>query len=216
MNEKKGKFIVVEGLEGAGKSTGIKVIGEVLLENKLNFINTREPGGTPFAEICRDLVKYPDRYTSIKEEITTQSELALMYVSRSQLVHNVIKPNLEKNIWVIGDRHDDSSRAYQGKGRELGYDILTQMRKIMIGDFMPDHTIYMDIDPVLGLERARGRGELDRIEKAGLEFFKRAREGFWDQVNARPDMYSVIDASKSLDEVSLDIKSSVSKYLNSL
>ena len=111
----KGKFIVVEGIEGAGKSSAINVIEAVLQKHNIAFIKTREPGGTPLAEALRDIVKS----ASHDEELTQETELFLMYASRSQLMANRILPALAQGTWVIGDRHDLSSRAYQGGGRQF-------------------------------------------------------------------------------------------------
>ena len=111
----KGKFIVVEGIEGAGKSSAISVIEAVLNKHNIPFIKTREPGGTPLAEALRDIVKS----ASHEEKLTQETELLLMYASRSQLLANRILPALDSGTWVIGDRHDLSSRAYQGGGRQF-------------------------------------------------------------------------------------------------
>ncbi|MDP2561684.1 dTMP kinase [Psychrobium sp. 1_MG-2023] len=200
------KFIVIEGLEGAGKSTAIEKIKQVLQANDLgNFVTTREPGGTPLAEAMRRLVKEPHP----EEELTIQSELLLMYAARSQLVETVIKPALKKGQWVIGDRHDLSSQAYQGGGRGLS-DIMGPIRDAVLGNFRPDLTLYLDIDPSLGLSRARARGELDRIELNELSFFERARNVYLREAD-RDSTIKLIDASQSIEQVALAIE----KVLNS-
>lgn len=163
-----GKFIVIEGLEGAGKSTAIAQVIATLAQHGIeNPQSTREPGGTPLAEQMRALVKqgHPD------EPLTDMAELLLLYAARIQLVDNVIKPALAEGRWVVGDRHDMSSQAYQGGGRGFDQTLMENLRDTVLGDFRPDLTIYMDIDPVLGLQRARGRGELDRIEQMDIAFF---------------------------------------------
>jgi dTMP kinase len=134
----KGVFIVVEGLEGAGKSSVINRIVEFFEGAGLSVVNTREPGGTPMSEAIRDCVKHQWE----TEEVTQQSELLLMYAARSQLVHNVIKPALDLGKIVIGDRHDLSSVAYQGGGRGLSLDKLSMLREFTLGDFKPDFTVY--------------------------------------------------------------------------
>ena len=111
-----GKFIVIEGMEGAGKSSAIAVIENILKKQGIDYVNTREPGGTPLAESLRDMVKSVDH----QEKLTIETELLLMYASRSQLLANKILPALAEGKWVIGDRHDLSSRAYQGGGRGCG------------------------------------------------------------------------------------------------
>ena len=198
-------FIVVEGLEGAGKSSVIKAISEFLHTNGETTVTTREPGGTPMAEAIRDCVKQ----TWDGEEVTEQTELLLMYAARSQLVHNVIKPALAKGHFVVGDRHDLSSIAYQGGGRQVDLEKLSQLRHLTLGDFRPDFTLYLDIEPSLGLQRARGRGELDRIELAGIAFFERAREMYQCQIKAL-DNAVTIDASQNM----LEVKNAVISALN--
>jgi dTMP kinase len=195
----KAAFIVVEGLEGAGKSTVIEALESFFTQLGHKVISTREPGGTAMAEAIRDCVKK----TWENETVTQETELLLMYAARSQLVHNVILPALANNIFVIGDRHDLSSVAYQGGGREVPLESLAQLRKLTLGDFAPDFTLYLDIDPSIGLARARGRGELDRIELAGLSFFERARRTYKDQV-ALLDNAVTINAENDVARVRQD------------
>lgn len=175
----KAAFIVVEGLEGAGKSTVINALRNFLTDLGHKVVCTREPGGTPMAEAIRDCVKQQWE----DETVTQETELLLMYAARSQLVHNVILPALKQNVFVVGDRHDLSSIAYQGGGRQVPLETLRTLRKLTLGDFEPDLTIYLDIEPSIGLARAKGRGELDRIELAGLAFFERARNMYKQEIN---------------------------------
>ncbi|MGR5146028.1 dTMP kinase [Photobacterium alginatilyticum] len=204
-----GKFIVIEGLEGAGKSTAIKQVAAVLAKHGIASPElTREPGGTPLAEQMRALVKegHPD------EPLTDMAELLLLYAARIQLVDNVIKPALAEGRWVVGDRHDMSSQAYQGGGRGFDTELMENLRNTVLGDFRPDFTIYMDIDPVLGLERARGRGELDRIEQMNIDFFHRARARFLELSENDPSVV-IIDASQPLDAVTADISQALTAWL---
>ncbi|MDX1301108.1 dTMP kinase [Photobacterium sp.] len=204
-----GKFIVIEGLEGAGKSTAINQVIKTLAAHGIDDPeSTREPGGTPLAEQMRRLVKegHPD------EPLTDMAELLLLYAARIQLVDNVIKPALAQGRWVVGDRHDMSSQAYQGGGRGFDKALMENLRDMVLGDFRPDLTIYMDIDPVLGLERARGRGELDRIEQMNIDFFHRTRARFLELSENDPTVL-VIDASQSLEAVSADITQTLTRWL---
>ena len=149
-----GKFIVIEGLEGAGKSTAHQCVVDTLKELGVNdVVFTREPGGTPLAEKLRHLIKH-----ETEEPVTDKAELLMLYAARIQLVDNVIKPALAQGKWVVGDRHDMSSQAYQGGGRQLGEALLTNLKQTVLGDFEPDLTLYLDIDPAIGLARSRGRG----------------------------------------------------------
>ncbi|MGR5130483.1 dTMP kinase [Photobacterium swingsii] len=204
-----GKFIVIEGLEGAGKSTAInQVVATLAAKGIHDPQSTREPGGTPLAEQMRTLVKegHPD------EPLTDMAELLLLYAARIQLVDNVIKPALTAGRWVVGDRHDMSSQAYQGGGRGFDKALMENLRDTVLGDFRPDFTIYMDIDPVLGLERARGRGELDRIEQMNIDFFHRARARFLELAE-NDDSIVIIDASQTLEAVTADITSALAQWL---
>ena len=195
-----GKFIVIEGLEGAGKSTALRHVVAWLQQHGVARIEqTREPGGTPLAERMRSIVKEVH-----EEPLTMQAELLLMYASRVQLVENRIKPALAQGAWVVGDRHDLSSQAYQGGGRGIDTHLITQIKQAVLGDFAPDLTLYLDIDPALGLTRARARGELDRIELEQLSFFERTRARYLTLAAADPRIH-VIDASQSEAEVAAAI-----------
>ncbi|ELA9323221.1 dTMP kinase [Vibrio parahaemolyticus] len=206
----KANFIVVEGLEGAGKSTAIKTILDTLKQAGIeNIVNTREPGGTPLAEKMRALVKEEHE----GEELKDMTELLLLYAARVQLVENVIKPALANGQWVVGDRHDLSSQAYQGGGRQIDASLMKNLRDTTLGDFKPAFTLYMDIDPCIGLERARGRGELDRIEKMDISFFERTRERYLEIANADPSIV-VINAEQSIEEVSSDIQDALNEWLS--
>ncbi|HEQ3587298.1 dTMP kinase [Vibrio harveyi] len=205
----KANFIVVEGLEGAGKSTAIKTVLDTLKAAGIeNIVNTREPGGTPLAEKMRALVKEEHEGEDLKD----MTELLLLYAARVQLVENVIKPALANNQWVVGDRHDLSSQAYQGGGRQIDASLMKNLRDTTLGEFKPAFTLYMDIDPRVGLERARGRGELDRIEKMDISFFERTRERYLELANA-DDSIVVINAEQSIDEVAHDIRAALNVWL---
>ncbi|WP_428775977.1 dTMP kinase [Vibrio sp.] len=206
---KQAKFIVVEGLEGAGKSTAIKTVLDTLNQAGIdNIVTTREPGGTALAEKMRALVKeeHPE------EPLQDISELLLMYAARVQLVETVIKPALANGAYVVGDRHDMSSQAYQGGGRQISFETMQTLKQTTLGEFKPDLTLYLDIDPKLGLERARGRGELDRIEKMDLSFFERTRARYL-QLAAEDDSVLVIDAGQAIEQVTADIRDALTAWL---
>ncbi|MGI9896886.1 dTMP kinase [Vibrio natriegens] len=206
----KANFIVIEGLEGAGKSTAIQTVLDTLKTAGIeNIVNTREPGGTPLAEKMRALVKEEHE----GEELQDMTELLLLYAARVQLVENVIKPALANGQWVVGDRHDMSSQAYQGGGRQIDASLMKNLRDTTLGDFKPALTLYMDIDPRIGLERARGRGELDRIEKMDISFFERTRERYLDIANSDPSVV-VINAAQSIEKVSHDIQEALNEWLS--
>lgn len=204
----RGKFIVIEGLEGAGKTTAHQVILKELEQAGItDVVMTREPGGTPLAEKLRHLIKH-----ETEEAINDKAELLMLYAARVQLVENVIKPALAEGKWVLGDRHDMSSQAYQGGGRKLDRHLLETLKESVLGTFEPDLTIYLDLDPVIGLERARGRGELDRIEQQSLDFFYRTRERYLE-LTRNNDKAVIINAEQPIEQVTADIQQAIRNWL---
>ncbi|MBI0550381.1 dTMP kinase [Pectobacterium parmentieri] len=203
------KFIVIEGLEGAGKTTARNIVVETLRSHGVKeVVFTREPGGTPLAEKLRELIKQG----MADEKVTDKAEVLMLYAARVQLVDNVIKPALADGKWVIGDRHDLSSQAYQGGGRGIDQQLLRSLRDTVLGDFRPDLTLYLDLPPAIGLQRARQRGELDRIEQESLAFFDRTRFRY-QELAAEDDSILTIDAAQSIDAVSADIQAALQQWL---
>ncbi|WP_429115619.1 dTMP kinase [Aeromonas veronii] len=203
------KFIVIEGLEGAGKSSAVRYVTDYLQRHGINRIEcTREPGGTPLAERMRAIVKEVH-----DERLTIEAELLLMYASRVQLVETRIKPALANGVWVVGDRHDLSSQAYQGGGRGIDAQLIGAIKQAVLGNFKPDLTLYLDIDPALGLQRARHRGELDRIELEQLSFFERTRTRYLE-LAAKDDSIVVIDAAQTPEQVKVAIERALDHYLS--
>ncbi|MFQ1711795.1 dTMP kinase [Aeromonas veronii] len=203
------KFIVIEGLEGAGKSSAVRYVTDYLQSHGINRIEcTREPGGTPLAERMRAIVKEVH-----DERLTIEAELLLMYASRVQLVETRIKPALADGVWVVGDRHDLSSQAYQGGGRGIDAQLIGAIKQAVLGNFKPDLTLYLDIDPALGLQRARHRGELDRIELEQLSFFERTRTRYLE-LAAKDDSIVVIDAAQTPEQVKTAIECALDHYLS--
>ncbi|ORM70639.1 dTMP kinase [Pantoea wallisii] len=205
----KSKFIVIEGLEGAGKTTARDAVVAVLHEQGINdVVFTREPGGTPLAEQLRVLVKQGID----GEQVTDKAELLMLYAARVQLVENVIKPALARGAWVVGDRHDLSSQAYQGGGRGLDTGLMSTLREAVLGNFRPDLTLYLDVTPEIGLQRARARGELDRIEQESLRFFERTRERYLALAQADPSIIT-IDATQDIVNVTASLKRVLQQWL---
>lgn len=196
MTARSAKFIVVEGIEGAGKSTVIKHLENYFRDNNIKYILTREPGGTPVAEKIRDIFKADAN----QEKIYSETEVLLLYAARLQLVNNIIKPALSNNTWVIGDRHDLSTIAYQSGGRGLSEDFIYTIKKLVLDDFSFDYCIYLDIDPKLGLSRAASRGSLDRLEQESVAFFNKIRNKYLELAKNN-NKISIIDASKSEQDV---------------
>lgn len=203
------KFITIEGLEGAGKSNAQKIVCDTLTAHGIDFITTREPGGTPIAETLRTLWK-----EGVDGETTTdKAEVLMMYAARTQLVETVIQPALASGKWVVGDRHDLSSQAYQGGGRGLA-ELVETIGKAILGEFEPDLMIYLDLDPTVGLERAKGRGALDRIEQQHIDFFHRTRARYLALTQNNPKAV-VINAERPIEKVSRDIQQAVENFLKS-
>ena len=198
---KKGLFITLEGTEGSGKSTQIAVIKALMEAKGHKVVCLREPGGTPIAEEIRTLLKTPRK----DDYMCDKTELLLMYAARAQLVETVIKPLLTAGTDVICDRHDLSTVAYQGGGRGMNMDDINAIRKVVLGDFRPDLTIVIDVDPKIGMQRARNRGELDRFELSQIDFFERVRKTYLEYAKTHQDFVSVVDGHKEISAVSHDV-----------
>ncbi len=204
-------YIVIEGLEGAGKTTARDAVVETLKQCGIEeMIFTREPGGTQLAEKLRSLVL--DIKSVGDEVITDKAEVMMFYAARVQLVETVIKPALARGCWVIGDRHDLSTQAYQGGGRGIDQHMLGTLRDAVLGDFRPNLTLYLDVTPEVGLKRARARGELDRIEQESLDFFNRTRARYRELAAEDPSIRT-IDATQPLEDVMNDIRKTVTDWL---
>jgi dTMP kinase len=205
------KYIVIEGLEGAGKTTARNLVVETLEQMGVReLVFTREPGGTVLAEKLRSLVL--DIKSVGDEVITDKAEVLMFYAARVQLVDTVIKPALAEGKWVIGDRHDLSTQAYQGGGRGINQHLLTTLRDAVLGDFRPDLTLYLDVTPEVGLKRARARGDLDRIEQESFNFFHRTRARYLELAAQDPSIRT-IDATRPLESVMQDIRATLTAWV---
>lgn len=196
----RGCFITVEGTEGVGKSTNMDFIAELLSQNGVPFITTREPGGTPLAEQIRELLLAPR-----DESVDELAELLLVFAARAQHLNTVIKPNLEAGQWVLCDRFTDATFAYQGGGRGLNSDQISALQSFVQGELRPDCTVLLDAPTEIGMARARNRGDLDRFEQEQAAFFEKVRAAYHQQVDAEPDRFLVADAAKPLVEVQAQI-----------
>lgn len=191
-----GKFITIEGLEGVGKSTQIESLQDFLQNKGVDYVLTREPGGTLYAEKIRNLL------LEINDEtLDPVAELLMIFAARAQHLEKLIKPTLESGTWVVCDRFTDATYAYQGGGRELGTESIAQLENFVQGNLRPDLTILLDLDPEIGLQRATERGELDRFETEQLDFFKRVRSIYHARAGERPERYLIVDSSGSIDTV---------------
>lgn len=197
----KGLFITVEGAEGVGKSTNIAFIRDALESKGLEVIVTREPGGTEMAEEIREVL-----LRNRDENVAENAELLLMFAARAQHIESLIKPALLQGKWVISDRFTDATYAYQGGGRGVDANKIGILEDFVQGSFRPDKTILLDAPVEIGMARAHKRGELDRFENEKLAFFEKVRNVYLERVEAEPKRFELIDASKSLEEVQVQLK----------
>ncbi len=197
----RGLFITVEGLDGSGKTTQIGNMQEYLSSLGFKVLLTREPGGTRISENIRSIVLDADN-----AEMSDTAELLLYSASRAQLVDQVIKPSLEKNINVICDRYVDSFYAYQGFGRGRSLDVLEKITDIAINGIMPDITFFFDVAPEIGLKRRNEATSSDRIENEAMDFHRRVYDGYKELARRCPDRIKTIDASKPAELVRIDVR----------
>lgn len=203
-----GKFISFEGIEGAGKTTLIKNLADKIKATGLDVVITREPGGTEVGEEIREvLLKHRD------VELFSDTELLLFAAGRSQHVAQKIKPALAKGSCVLCDRFADASSAYQGAGRGISSRRLKQLEDWVLQGFLPDIVVIMDISVKSGFARAKGRGQLDRIESQEESFFERIREFYLEKARQEPKRYLVIDAEKSIDDIVRFFWENISNYV---
>ncbi|WP_149194957.1 dTMP kinase [Luteimonas suaedae] len=193
------RFVSLEGGEGAGKTTVLDALRDALRRSGDEVVCTREPGGTPLAEMIRDLLLDPDH-----EPPAAEAELLLMFAARAQHVRETIRPALERGAWVLCDRFTDSSYAYQGAGRGLDAGFIAALERHAVG-LQPGLTLLLDIDVDRGRARVRGRDpQPDRIERERDDFFERVRAGYRARAAAEPDRFRVIDAGQAADAVAAE------------
>ncbi len=194
----KGLFVTFEGGEGAGKSTLALKLQDALKSRANEVVFTREPGGTPFSEELRTLILHHEGH------VGSHAELFLFLAARIQHVEELIKPALARGAIVLCDRFTDSSIAYQGEARGLGFDYVTDCSRLAIGNFQPDITFYVDIDPTIGLgrtqtRRAPGDSTVDRLESLALDFHKKVRQGFLKLASLYPNRIITLDGTLDPD-----------------
>ena len=203
------KFITIEGQDGAGKSTNIDVITECLKQNNIDYIVTREPGGTEFGETLREILLTPS-----ENKIDDMAELLLMFAARAQHLSQLIVPALEDNKWVVCDRFTDASYAYQGGGRGIPDSSISVIESVVQGQLRPDLTILLDLEVEQGEKRAGSRSSPDRFEQEKLDFKSRVRAKYLERAEIDPNRLKVIDASKPLPEVNALVKDLISEFIN--
>ncbi len=208
MASKRGRFIVLEGGEGAGKSTQAPAIRDWLRSRGREVILTREPGGSPLAEAIRGLV-----LGEWDEGISATTELLLIFAARAAHLHARIEPALAAGTDVVCDRFVDASYAYQGAGRGLGVEPVAALERIVVGPLRPDLVLVLDIDPEEGLRRARHRGDENRFEAETLAFMRRVRQAYLDRIQTDPQRYALVDASQPPEDVQALIEAVLERHL---
>ena len=205
----KGRLIVLEGGEGAGKSTVMAALADTLRARGWDLATTREPGGTPVGEAIRAVLLDPANH------VVPEAELLLMFAARAQLVRRVIRPALARGAAVVADRFTDASYAYQGGGRGLDAGRIAELERWAAG-VRPDLTFLLDVGVAQGMARARSRGgEPDRIEAEHDGFFERVRATYLARARAEPARFRVIDASSPLDAVVHSVRGQLREFLES-
>jgi dTMP kinase len=205
---KRGRFITLEGLEGAGKSTQIATVQGIVQGAGFEVVVTREPGGTPLAERIRELALSPR-----EESVPPLAELLLMFAARCLHLDGLVRPALARGAWVICDRFTDASIAYQGGGRGVSLELIRTLAQAAHGDLWPDLTLLLDLEPGVGLARAGRRGAADRFEREELKFFERVRASYLALAREAPERIEIIDAGRSPNEVAADVEGRVRHLL---
>lgn len=191
------RFITVEGIEGVGKSTQVGLLCDYLRSRGIRVIATREPGGTQLGEHIRDLVLQAS--TTVMDP---ETELLLMFAARAEHLRQVILPALAANRWVVCDRFTDASYAYQGGGRGIDFERIMAMEQWLQGDFRPHLTLLLDARVETALSRIKARQTEDRFERETIDFFARVRRAYLALAAREPRRFCIIDAERSLDDVS--------------
>ena len=203
-----GQFITIEGIECVGKSTNAKYIETMLNKKGCKTLVTREPGGSSIGEKIRNILLFEK-----KDTLSPMTELLLLFAAREKHINEIIKPALENGTWVICDRFTDASFAYQGFGRELGFEKVNQLKALIQKDFEPDLTILLDA-PLEVITSRRKLNPNDRFESEDKKFFGRVRNGYLELAKIFDDRFKVIDASQDIQDVQIQIKTLINSMVN--
>ena len=207
----RGKLLTIEGQDGAGKSTNINVIEAFLEQQGINYIKSREPGGTPFGETLREVL-----LNSNDEKIGDAAELLVIFAARAQHIEQVIDPALAKGQWVLCDRFTDATYAYQGFGRGLDLSLIKQLESNIQKSLRPDLTILLDLPVEVGETRAGQRSSPDRFEQQKQAFKQKVRDGYIQLASEQPERIKVVDAARDIPAVASSIQSILSTFVENL
>ena len=205
-NTASGRFLAIEGVDGAGKSTQVPRVDEWLRRNGVKTLVTREPGGTPLGESLRTLLLDP-RFTGM----STSAELLVMFAARAEHLEKCIVPALAAGVWVLCERFTDATFAYQGGGRDVDPKRIAALEETVQGDVRPDLVLVLDVPVEVGLERSVRRGAADRFERESIEFFRRVREVYLARAAEHPERYAVIDAGAEAETVTRRMVEAISE-----
>ncbi len=207
----RGRFITVEGQDGAGKTTNLSVIRDTLEQSSIQVVQTREPGGTPCGEALRELV-----LNRRDLDIAPTTELLTIFAARAQHILQVIEPALKSGRWVLCDRFTDATYAYQGGGRGISLDTIAVLEAMVQGTLQPDLTLLFDVDIDTGDARARQRSEADRFESEQHAFKRAVRAQYLALAQRNPQRIKVIDAAQPLEQVVHAVRSQVKAFLGTV
>lgn len=203
-----GQFITIEGQDGAGKSTNISVILESLQKAGIDFVQTREPGGTELGEALRDLL-LQDK----DKRIGNMAELLMIFAARAQHLQDVIEPALESGKWVVCDRFTEATYAYQGGGREIKSSSIEALENLVQGKRRPNLTILLDVPESVGAQRAMSRSDPDRFETQAASFKQRVRASYFEQLERHPHRIKLVDASQPLEQVKSQVQALITEHI---
>jgi len=205
----RGKFISLEGIEGAGKTTVARALATWLLAKGIHVKVTREPGGTPLAERVRDAVLKPS-----EESMSPLAETLLMFAARSIHLENLIRPTLGHGNWIVCDRFTDATRAYQGAGRGIDRELIEHLAREVHRGLSPDRTIVLDLPVAVGLERVKLRGgAADRFDEERHYFFEKVRNAYLEIARSEPARVRIVNAALDLEEVKIQLYNAVADLI---
>jgi dTMP kinase len=204
----RGRFITLEGIEGAGKSTQLSVVDECLRSKGLGVVRTREPGGSDVAERIRSLLLDP-----ANRGMDADAELLLVFAARAEHLRKTILPALESGRWVLCDRFTDATYAYQGGGRGLSRERIAVLERLVQRELRPDLTLLFDLPVATGLDRARGRSVPDRFESERRDFFERVAQAYRDIAAAEPLRVRQIDADREPESIAVEVRRIIDDYV---